>query len=427
MRQISIGVWCVGMACVSALAQESIPPRMDDLSEQIGALKRTMEQLQGLVEKQQDRIVALEEANRALREHVSTPPTRGSATPTPNPTVKGFQRLNPEIGVVLDLVATSSESRADSEGNDRLAVREMELVIGQEVDPYGRFDSTITFSDFEDVEVEEAYVTYWDLPWDLQLRAGRMRPKIGKANLLHRDQLDTVDEPLVIQRYLGIEGLFKTGVELSRFLPKPASWWTPELTLGAMEGGVGEDGALFGSTRRRLSFYAHLKNFFEISDSSDFELGLTYLMGSQDDDGRFEVNTLGVETTYHRYFSEGRRLKLQSELYAQDRRESFAFDDDGFVIDYRGHPFGFYSLLDYRINTRWGIGARIDYVEPVSNPPWNPHHEDRGYSTYVTFYQSEFARLRLQYERVELANGDEDDMFFLQGTYSLGVHKHAIK
>jgi hypothetical protein len=45
----------------------------------------------------------------------------------------------------------------------------------------------------------------------------------------------------------------------------------------------------------------------------------------------------------------------------------------------------------------------------------------------ITFYQSEFARWRLQYQRADLADGTDDNRFFLQGTFAIGVHKHMIQ
>jgi hypothetical protein len=114
--------------------------------------------------------------------------------------------------MIVDIVASSVENSNDVEGNDKISVRELELVIGHEVDPWTRLDTVITFSDFEDPTLEGAYITWTKIP-HLKTRFGRMRTKLGKANALHRDQLETVDAPLVIQQYLGVEGYFKSRKE----------------------------------------------------------------------------------------------------------------------------------------------------------------------------------------------------------------------
>jgi hypothetical protein len=418
--------------------------KVDELTQAVGTLQET-------VEEQQERIETLEQENEELR---STTPLPSVPAPAPVPVAPragsmGGLQINPEIGAVVDIVGALTESREDIEGNDKLSVRELELTIGSDIDPFARFDSTITFSDFEGVAVEEAFVTYWDLPAEMIARAGRMRPKIGKATAVHRDQLDTVDEPLVVQRYLGIEGLFRTAFEVSRFLPQPTENWTPEITLGLMEGGIGEDGTLFGTTRRRPSYYAHLKNFFDITPTTNLEVGGTYLLGSSDDDASNEVQALGVDATFQHHFDAVRRLKLQSELYAQDRDEPlFVADeeeDHGHAKSVHDHdfdenPWGMYALADFRLTPRWGFGTRYDYVELVDefdliDEDGAKHGVDeervRGhenaYSAYVTFYQSEFARLRLQYQHAELGSGLDDDRLFLQGTFTVGTHKHQIK
>ena len=194
-----------------------------------------------------------------------------------------------------------------------------------------------------------------------------------------------------------------------------------------MEGGVGEDANLFGESRRRLSYYAHLKNFWDISPSTNLELGFTYLQGSADEDSRNEVRVFGFDATLLHHFSPTRRLKWQSELYTQHRAESFAFNDDGFKVTFDKRPLGLYSLVEFQPTTRWAFGARYDYVELIELPPSSPRKMDRAYTAYATFFQSEFARLRLQYQHASFADGDEDDSVTLQATYSIGSHKHRIQ
>ena len=127
----------------------------------------------------------------------------------------------PEIGVVADAVYTQDSSKTDTEGSDRLSLRELELVLESAVDPFSRLDATISFSDTEDPALEEAYLTRFGLPFDTTGRLGKFKPKVGKVLGMHRDSLDTVDEPLVIQRYFGAEGYNKSGVDFSKTLNLP--------------------------------------------------------------------------------------------------------------------------------------------------------------------------------------------------------------
>ncbi len=434
----------------NAVAQGVADPPSSTLIEQMKALHESVEALKSTLEEQQKQIDALKVENESLK---SAPPSAPEAPPvTP---AKAAQSSLPEIGALLDIVAGLSENRGDEEGNDRFSARELELTLGYDVDPFTRFDAVVSFSDFEDAGLEEAYVTYFGLPHDLHLKGGKFRPRAGKAIATHRDQLDTVDEPLVIQHYFGAEGMSKSGVELSRFFPQFNDMLTQELVLGVIEGGAGEGGELFGETRRRPTYYAHLKNYFEVSDVSNLELGATFLRGSADPDARDEVNALGLDLTYNYYVTPVNKLKWQTELYYQDRRETEIFDrnaalaylqaaaaflDSGdpgelaaVIADgpirtvYDDHPWGMYTVIDYRLSPRFGIGGRFDYVEPVFALSTDPRSADKGFAAYLTFYQSEFVRLRLQYEHVDFASGDDDNRFYLQGTYAIGVHKHTLK
>ncbi len=396
---------------------------VDALNKQVAQLSTVIEQLNTIVQSQQYRINALEQAQAP---NVRPP----GGLPGLSRTLGGgaVASSNPEIGVVTDMTGQLSESSQDGEGNDKISVREVELVFGSAIDPYSRFDSTITFSDIENPDIEEAYITHWGLPGEIKAKLGRMRPKIGRASAIHGDQLDTVDEPLVVSEYLGKEGLFRTGVELSGFIPAPWTTVTHELIAGVMEGGVGEDGALFGSTRRRPSFYTHLKNFWDISDTTNAELGTTYMIGSKDADAAFEVNALGVDATLVHFFTPTNKLKWQNEAYFQDRKESLVDNEDGSTTDFSRNPWGFYSLLDYRVSPRFGIGGRVDYVEPIDlDPAALVRHADTAWAAYLTFYQSEFSRWRLQVKHTDFAAGGDDNTVFLQGTVAIGVHKHALQ
>lgn len=391
--------WADSVADVSALREV-----VQQLSAQVQDLTTT-------VRAQQERIAQLEGTGRTL--------------PLPS---GGLSAFNPEIGVVADVAGQLSESSADGEGNDKLSVREVELVFGHPIDPYSRLDATITFSDFEDSAVEEAYITHWGLPGDITAKLGRLRPRIGKATTTHGERLETVDYPLVVQRYLGNEGLFRTGLELTEFIPTPWTAVTHELTAGLLEGGVGEGGQLFGATRRRPSFYAHLKHFWDISDTSNVELGTTYLVGSKDADATYEVNALGLDATLIHYVTPTNKLKWQNEAYLQHRKESVTFANDGTSTSVPNTPWGFYSLLDYRLAPQFGVGGRFDYVEPIDVASASlVRNADTAWSGYLTFYQSEFARWRLQYRHTNFAAGGDDNTIFAQGTFIIGVDRHPLQ
>ena len=397
-------------------------------ADEIQELRDEVRQLLESLNQLNSRIDALESENARLMDGQENLKTEVANIPEPAPSRN--QGFNPDIGVVFDTVGTLTEQDPDDfeedEGFDRFSVREIELNIGHDIDPYTRFDSTITFSDFEDVDIEEAYVSYSRLPLETAGRVGRFRLPIGLANPYHRDQLFSVDEPLVVQRYLGVEGLFRTGVELSRFLPQFDDRVTQHLRIGLVEGGIGENGTLFGESRQEPTYYGRFGNEFGVSPSGTLQLGVSYLAGnSGDSNNDVDVQAWGFDAQYQHQFRPYQQLTLQAETLLQDR-------DDALTPSAEDNPFGYYLLANYRATQRWGFGGRFDDVEVADFDPFDPDEphlrdNEKAYSAWLTFHQSEFARWRIQYEHVELADGLDDDRLMLQGTFFIGWHQHAVK
>lgn len=396
-----------------AMAEESVA----ELKEELAQMRRSMEQMQARIDELERK------TNRPLVLSPVEAPTEVVRTPATLPGQVGS--VIPEIGVIADFVATACESKSDLEGNNRLAAREVEIVVGGYVDPYSRLDATLAFSDFEATSLEEAYLTRWGLPFDLTARVGRFSPRAGKQAALHRDSLETVDEPLVIRNFFGVEGYRKSGVDFARALEGPAGLFI-EPSVGVLEGGVGEGGNLFGATRRRPTFISHLKTAKDLTDSSTLEFGLTHMAGSKDADAAFEVNMVGVDATYINRLNGINRLKLQSEFFLQHRDEAFSINETtGANTQFDRNPWGAYALAEYKFAPRWAIGARGDHVRIVDAVA--TRHADSGFSTFLTFFQSEWARWRLQYRHEERAQQKDEEAFFLQGTFALGTHKHKLQ
>jgi hypothetical protein len=395
------------------------------LESQVRELSQIVKDLKLTVENQQREITLLKGQTPSLFTTSVGPSSSG------NRALQG--RWNPDIGVVADTVLKLDSPKEDAEGADRISVRELELVFGSAVDLYSRLDATVSFSDFEDAGLEEAYYTHYGLSCGITGRVGRFKPNIGKALPVHRDSLDTVDEPLVIQRYFGLEGYNKSGADIKTTLDLP---WasTHQVSLGILEGGNGEDGTLFGETRRHPTIYSHLKNYWDLNDAMGFELGASHLAGSRDDDSTFEVNVIGLDGTLIYRYADQRHFKLQGETFHVNRTESFVETEDedtGEIffndVDDNRNLWGSYILADLRFHPQWATGFRFDHVQLVDDAIDNPNSADVGYTGYLTFYQSEFARWRAQVTHLDLANGQDDNQVMIQGTFAIGEHKHKLQ
>lgn len=411
-------------------ALESLQKEIHALTQTVAELKSTVYSQTEVIQKQSLRINALEKSGVIPQE---------AAKPEQAPQVKELaQGFNPDIALVGTVQAQLTEDSTNGEGRDTIAMKELELNLSQYVDPYSRLDAVVSFNDAletQNTEIEEAYYTHWGLPFGVQGQIGKFRSKIGKQNLLHTHQLDTVDYPLVIQNFFGEEGLASSGVRLQNWVPNP--WNIPiELTGEVLRG---NNGASFSGISRRPIFNAHLKTFFEPSENSTLELGGTLMFGDEnpriaDDSGtllpviargqdRFGVHVVGADATFTKNLSEGRVVKFQNEVYVEDRGSNSSIQP----VNINTVPWGFYSLLDYRMSPKFSVGIRFDYLEPLAVT--DQHVQTTAISPYLTFWQSEFASFRLQYSHSDPASADaeSDNAIYLQANFLIGSHKHPVE
>src|SRR5262249_24755464 len=156
------------------------------------------------------------------------------------------------------------------------SLRESEVALQAIVDPYGRADFFLSFSE-EGVEVEEGFLTLTSLPWKLLAKVGRMRTSFGKINTLHLHVLPWPDEPLPIVNLLGgEEGWIGTGVSISKLIPLPGSVFS-EAILQVFDGTAGD---LFTApSRGDLAYNGQYRIFSDLTESTNLDVGLSYGTG----------------------------------------------------------------------------------------------------------------------------------------------------
>ena len=426
-RKINFSLFCflclVNRAEAGEPLLESLQKEIHSLTETVAGLQSTVHSQTDLIQKQSIRINALERGEDQAKE---------TAQPAGAPRMAGLQGFNPEIGVTGTVQTKLTENSNDGEGNDTIALKELELNFAQVVDPYSRLDAIISFNDAienQNANIEEAYYTHWELPLGFTGQIGKFRSKIGKQNLMHLHQLDTTDYPLVIKDFFGEEGLASSGARLQNMIPNP--WDIPvEITGEVLRG---NNGPSFSGISRRPIFNTHVKTYFDLTKDSNLELGWTTLFGDEDPpildsngnkitrskgQDRYGVKVFGGDATFNWFLPEGRKLKWQNEIYFQNRTHRVHVNDD---------PWGFYSLLDFRFSPRFSTGIRFDYLEPLDVV--GQHLRSTQISPYISFWQSEFADFKLQYSHVESANAsaNSDNLIVLQADFLIGAHKHPLQ
>jgi hypothetical protein len=316
---------------------------------------------------------------------------------------RNLNRLNPEISMTGDLVGFTT-----NQGREDFDAREFELNIQSALDPYSFTKWTLSFSPEEGVDIEEGYVSYNGLPGGLQLTAGKFRQNFGLLNRWHLHALPQIDYPLVLQSYFGDEGLAQTGLSAAWLLPRP--WATAnELTLELTDG---ENEAFGGESFRRLVGLAHLKNYWDLTPAAYAELGLSGAVGGNGLGGDSRV--YGTDLTFHwqpPQRAKYRELTWRTELMRSER------DDE---LGVRQKAWGGYSYVEGLVAQNTYAGLRYDRVED----PLDPGRLRWALVPNLTWWQSEFVRLRGEYAYLKDDLTGPERRFTLQLVWSAGPHKH---
>jgi hypothetical protein len=317
---------------------------------------------------------------------------------------RNLNRLNPEISMTGDLVGFYTDrGREDFNG------REFELNVQSALDPYSLTKWTLSFSPEEGVDIEEGYVSYTGLPGGLTLTAGKFRQEFGLLNRYHLHALPQIDYPLSLQTYFGEEGLAQTGLSASWLFPRP--WATAnELTLQLTDG---ESDAFGGESFTNLVGLAHLKNYWDVNDAVYAEIGLSGIAGTNGAGGDSRV--WGTDFTLH--WQPPTRAKYREVTWRTELMRSERDDEEGI----RREAWGGYSYLESLVAQNLYAGVRYDRVED----PFDPEHVRWGLFPNLTWWQSEFVRLRGEYGFLkDDLTGEKENRFSLQLTWAAGPHKH---
>ncbi len=331
--------------------------------------------------------------------------------------------LNPKISVIGSFLGAGTTADAVEKSYDA-GLTEAEFSFQSYIDPYAKADFFIAFGhevedpfigpdeeaafsgEFE-TELEEAYLTTLSLPFSLQLKAGKFRSAFGKINQPHPHAWDFVDVPRMYMNYLGGEGLVDRGASLNWLVPNPFGFYqqlTLEVTSGATEGS-----SSFEATKEPL-YLLHLKNFFDLHESTTLEVGFSGLRGTNDA-ARNITNIAAVDMT------------LRWKPLRLNRYKSFEWITEALVSN-RETPAGevnstaLYSFLRYQIGKRWFLGGRYDYSEF----PDNGDAHESAWSGILSFFATEFQKLELQYQHGSPADAASFDRVLLRAVFVIGAH-----
>jgi len=360
-------------------------------------------------------------------------PTGAAATSKRASTPQGAAnpRLLPDISVVGDLIADLSPDGTTQEDGSRLGLREVELAVQAAVDPTFRADVFLGFSDAEGVHIEQAFMTATSLP--IEVRLGRFLTPFSKQNTTHRHDLHTIDHSLVVQRFLGEEGLKSTGLYLGHSLA-PFGFFQELILTAADRLGEAPEGLVTEEPTSKdvadLAYGARLRNYWDLSEASNLEISGSVLTGLKERELSAPIGevtaralrqtTLGADVTFRwRPPAQGlyKSFILQSEFMVQ-QNEDYDLADSPAPINI-GDFTGLYVFGRYQVGRRSYLGARFDTVE---DPEFDGERTN-AFSGIWQFYPSEFSKLVAKFERVSPKSFEAFNRFVLQATFALGPHK----
>ncbi|MDH3270967.1 MAG: hypothetical protein OEN56_06520 [Gemmatimonadota bacterium] len=452
-----------GIGAVSAvLVISAVNPAPGLAQEPIDSLRLEVQRLAALVDSLSSEVERLrsqgldEEADDALarlRDAAASAAAAGGGTdpeaPAENPQFVGRQRslqqLNPEISLNADVFAHVNPDDADA---DNFFPREFELSLQSALDPFSRAALFISrHGEGPEVvpfggelghghggeegpegeeephggggfEVEEGYVEWVSLPGGLGLKLGKFFQRMTTLNRWHAHALPFQSRSLPHLAFMGEESLSQTGASVTWLAPfGGGASGTYEATVEVTRS---ENESLFGESTRP-SVLGHINAFWQLSPSIDVEVGGAWLNGSfEAPDAFFDRNVYSVEAAFN-WIPPSRSRRTGLTVRGGYMVLSGLEADDPALAG-SGSVGGLWTMAELRLSNNWLVGARFDRVES----PIEPDVSQWLFSPTITWWQSEFVRLRAEYDVLSAFEAEPSTgMFVLQATFAMGPHRHA--
>jgi hypothetical protein len=371
----------------------------------------------------------------------------------------GSAYMNISFDTLMDLgwsTAADPSARLDLGDHDPakrgFSLRNAEISLDGAIDPYFKGFANIVLkldkNNQTEIELEEAYLQSTSLPANLQLKAGQFFAAFGRNNPQHPHQWAFVDAPIISTRLFGPDGLRNIGAQLSWLAPTP---FYTEVFLGVFDGqggtmhsfrnegeddGTGVNRFAGRATVNRnlrgaqdLVFTPRLASSFEITDTQTLVAGLSGAFGPNDTGPRSRTEIYGVDLYWKwkpanakagfpfvAWQTEAmyRRFGAQVDLLAPTPLPAENIKD-----------WGVYSQLMWGFKPRWVTGLRGEFASgrAAAFDASDPFRGERyRVAPVLTFYPSEFSKLRLQYNYDHGQFIGSEHSVWLQMEFLLGAH-----
>jgi hypothetical protein len=422
---------------------------IDALRAELGALKAQYE----------TRIQALEQRlNTAEQQLAQAQSEAGSIAPAAvhyapaSPTVASSgNEFNPAMGVVLSGFARAFDKNPEDYyipgvplageaglGDEGLSLGETEFIYSANVDDwfYGRVTASVEQEDGDfNYSLEEAFLDTLSMPASTTLRFGRFYSSVGYLNDKHSHTWDFADQALPYSAFLGVQ-YGDDGFQLRWLAPTDLYLELgAEVFRGSSYPAAGDAHNGFGTQ----TLFAHVGG--DVGFSNSWTAGLSWLgadardrdSGNADDPLNFDGTTdLYIADFVWKWAPNGnirdRNLIFQTEYLWRNEDGSYLLPGVESPLSANGDSAGWYAQLVYQWRPRWRMGFRVDGLNPddpgtgFAGTALATLGDDPVRYTFMTDYSnSEFSRIRLQFERDE-SGFENNSQVTLQYIMSIGAH-----
>jgi hypothetical protein len=481
MKKI-LAVLCIGLAVPMMRAQET--NEVEQLKRQLQQMQENFEKVQREQKTQLDAVTkkledltkqqSADAEKKKLEQELATelqagPTNTAAAAPAATPAWSAAQPLtvaragsaymNISFDALMDVGgSTVSDPSKELELGDHdpinngFSLRNAEIAVDGAVDPYfkgfGNIVLKLDQNNETEIELEEAYLISESLPANLQLKGGQFFAAFGRQNAQHPHQWAFVDQPIILNRTLGPDGLRNVGAQLSWLAPLP---FFTELSLGVFNGqggtafsfrnpGVADtngvqrvhgrattDEGLGGAGG--LLFTPRLSSSFDLTDHQTLVLGVSGAFGPNDtgSDKRTEIYGADIYWKWKPANANAGFPFVSWQTEALYQRFAAGADPTAPtpLPNEMLRDWGFYSQVLWGFHERWVAGLRGEYADG-NHGAFDPSDIYRNQRTRIspvlTFYPSEFSKIRLQYNYDHGALVGDQHSVWLQMEFLLGAH-----
>ncbi len=321
-------------------------------------------------------------------------------------------------------------------------VQNVELTLGATVDTHFDAQANIVFqinSAGETVsELEEAYFVSRDLPWGLQLKGGQYFTEFGRQNNQHPHTWAFVDQPVILSRLFGGDGLRGQGVRASWLMPTETY---SELTLG-LQNAKGETATSFlnavgeevgGHTlldrqargAKDLLYSARWLSGIDVSDTLSMNMGLSGLWGPNASGTGTKTQIYGADLYFKWQPVDSERGYPFAAWHTEVMQRRYEAGDPGSAGSEILKDWGVFTQAIWGLKPRWEAGLRLEYASGDGNSSTDPLRDTRRrLSPNLTWRFSEYSKVRLQYNRdwAEHLPQKTANSVWLQFEFGLGTH-----